>query len=109
MTRQRERINRSQQKNGNVMIIFPDFNARQSNQSKPTVVRHVDGNLKAHPRYHEEFFVVDKEKAAQTGRWVLNVIARREADQKQEKIKRKKQSFQSRLSSKVEPIEVCFY
>ncbi len=75
--------NRSQKINGNVMVTFPDLNTRLPktvHRVKPVPVQYANTTIKTYPKHYEEFFVVDKEKAAQTGRWVLNVIARKEAD-----------------------------
>jgi len=77
--------NRSQQTTGNVTIIFPEQHIRQLkpvNRFAPVSVQRVNViNSRPSDRYFNEFLIVDKEKAAATGRWVLNVIAAHEAYQ----------------------------
>jgi hypothetical protein len=73
---------RSRQTTGNVRIIFPDFHPRQAktvNRFGRVSVHRINESSKDHQRYYNEFLVVDREKEAQTGRWVLNVIAARDA------------------------------
>ncbi|CAF0916854.1 unnamed protein product [Adineta steineri] len=117
--------NRLQKVSGNSMIIFPDLNTRQSNpinRFNRVSVQHINlnSNSNVHSKQPEQIFVSDKEKAAQTGRWILNVIAARETyqqsksvnknewytDIKQQSSSKKKHSFTSRKSSRVEPIEI---
>lgn len=83
--------NHSQQTTKNVMVSL--FDQRPKRQSKvtavvtrviPVSIQRTNQNL--HPRvsqrYCDEYYVSDKERDAQTGRWVLNVIAAHEAYQK---------------------------
>ena len=83
---------RLQQATGNAIVALPNSNSRQSKtveRVKPVSIHRVKGNFKAHGRYYDEFIVVDKEKEAQTGRWVLNTIATREANQQSKIVKKK--------------------
>ena len=87
MTRQRSiRISadRSQQTVGNVMITFPGFNQRRADPVKRfhrVSVQCVNNHSTAPSRFFNEYMTIEKEKAAQTGRWILNVISAQEAYQ----------------------------
>jgi hypothetical protein len=88
---------RSQQTTGNVKIIIPEHHHHHHRQSKPVTVnrsgpvavQRIHVKSKTPQRYHEEFIVLDKEKEAATGRWILNVIAAHEAHQQTLKTNKK--------------------
>ncbi|CAF0915381.1 unnamed protein product [Adineta ricciae] len=117
MTRQRNaRIStdRSQQTIGNVKIAFPGFNQRRADPAKRfnrVSVQCVTNHSTAPSRFFNEYMTIEKEKAAQTGRWILNVISAQEAYQndwnvsEQQVPNKTKHSLQSRKSSRVEPVE----
>jgi len=105
MTRQlhsKIRHNRSQQTTGNVIVTFPERNVRESkhgNRFVRTSVQHVTVNPRSTQRYYDEFMVVDKEKEAHIGRWVLNVIAANEAYKQAMKINKDSQQINTKQSS----------
>ncbi|CAF3669128.1 unnamed protein product [Rotaria sordida] len=77
--------NRSQPTTRNGTMIYPDFNTGPSktlHRSGPISVQRVNPETKVQSQDYDEYFVADKEKQAQTGRWVLNVIAANEAYRK---------------------------
>ncbi|CAF2589479.1 unnamed protein product [Rotaria sp. Silwood2] len=77
--------NRSQPTTRNGTMIYPDFNTQQSkilDRLGPVSVQRVNPSRNVQPQYYDEYLAADKEKEAQTGRWVLNVIAANEAYQK---------------------------
>lgn len=76
-------ISQSQQTTGQVTMIFPEKNRRQS---RPAAVQHVHVNPRNPDRCHNEFDLTDREKQAVTARWVLNVIAAHEAYHKTLKV-----------------------
>lgn len=87
--------NRSQQTTKNVTISLFDHRNRQSKAAVvtrviPISIQRTNGNNnpRVSQRYCEEYYVSDKERDAQTGRWVLNVIAAHEAYQKAMKIQK---------------------
>ena len=87
MTRQMDRkvrTNRSQHTIGNVKTTFSNSNPRQVktvDRFSRVSVHRINRSSQVHLPYHEEYFVVDREKEAHIGSWVLNVIAAREAYQ----------------------------
>jgi hypothetical protein len=79
------RTNRSRKTVGNTIITFPGRNPQQSkttDRSGPVSIQRINASERARQRYYDEYIVVDREKQAATGKWVLNVIAAREAHKK---------------------------
>ncbi|CAF4693634.1 unnamed protein product [Rotaria sp. Silwood1] len=77
--------NRSQPTTRNGTMIYPDFNIQKSktlDRLGPVSVQRVNPSIKVQPPYYDEYLAAEKQKEAQTGRWVLNVIAANEAYQK---------------------------
>ncbi len=107
MTRQlhsKVRHNRSQQTTGNVIVTFPEQNVRRSkpaNRFVRTSVQHVTVNSRPPQQYYDEFMVVEREKQAQTGRWILNVIAANEAYQQAMKTNNDSHQTNTKQSSNV--------
>ena len=87
MTRQRKaRIStdRSQQTIGNVMMVLPGVNQRRADPVKRfnrVSVQCVTNHSTAPSRFFNEYMTIEKEKAAQTGRWILDVISAQKAYQ----------------------------
>jgi hypothetical protein len=75
-------VNRSRQTAGNTIITFPGLIPQQSKAFGPVSIQRINASARARQRYYDEYIVVDREKEAQTGKWVLNVIAAKEANQK---------------------------
>ena len=79
------RTNRSRQTAGNTIITFPGLNPQQSKTTDrfgPVSIQRINASARARQRYYDESIVVDREKEAATGKWVLSVIAAREAHKK---------------------------
>ena len=84
-------INRSQQTTGQVTMIFPEQNRRQS---RPPAVQHVHVNARNPDQHYDEFELMDREKQAVTARWVLNVIAAHETYHKTLKVNKSRHQSQ---------------
>ncbi|UJR32865.1 hypothetical protein I4U23_020326 [Adineta vaga] len=114
-------VDRLHQTVGNVFITFPDHPARRTDPTQRfnrVSVQHITTQSKAPSRFFDAYLHIEKERAARTGQWILNVIAAQES-YRQAKLANKnnwytdtketsftkKHSFQSRKSSKVEPFE----
>jgi hypothetical protein len=68
-------INRSQRTTGNAVIILPEKKRHRG----PVAVQRVRDDHRAHESFDNDYSFMERQKNAATGRWVLDVIAARDA------------------------------